>query len=344
MMVYAKKLTQPVNYVGCDRCEKWDMFENVSKALGIAKFDEDKIAKLDYICRECEFEEVVSGRFDAIDGKISAMEKSLDKLEELESFKKELEDVKEMKKELKVMKDLKKVVKESDNVQKEKLKELEKDLDVVKKGMKEATETKIVVDNKWKTVENKLKMVDDLKKGIEEVKDLTKGINQVESMKEQLQELTVLTATQSDTTKAMEKFVEVKFKGKAKEMKAEVVESFDIEQRKCNVIVHGLEEESVALDDLGSRGQEDHAKVMKILEKGLALKAGNHIVKVSRIGKPRTDRPRLLKVELKTIEGRNEVLKRAKDLRHSGDFQKVFIVPDLTRKQQEVDKDLRDQL
>jgi len=53
---------------------------------------------------------------------------------------------------------------------------------------------------------------------------------------------------------------------------------------------------------------------------------------------------RPLRVRIKTFEARNEVLKRARDLIESEEFKNIFIAPDLTRKQQQVDKDLREKV
>jgi myosin heavy subunit len=257
-------------------------------------------------------------------------------LKEVEKSKTNAKEMEKLKKLPKEVEDLKKKVNDTGDVNKG-LKDLEKKFDEVKKDIKVVAETKGEVDNK-------LKIIEDLKKGIKEMKDLTKGVNEVESMKEQLQELKEFAASQSDTAKEMEKFVEVKCKRTAKEMKGEMVESLDIEQRKFNVIVHGVEEvEDDSVDNLGCQSR-DHAKVKEIMDQGLKFNADIHVVKVFRIGKPRTDRPRLLKVELKTVEGKMEILRRAKNLRNCEGFQKVFIVPDLTRKQQEVDKELRDQV
>jgi hypothetical protein len=47
---------------------------------------------------------------------------------------------------------------------------------------------------------------------------------------------------------------------------------------------------------------------------------------------------------LKRIESRKEILVRAKELKDTTAYKKVFVTPDLTRKQQEKDKELRDQL
>ena len=46
---------------------------------------------------------------------------------------------------------------------------------------------------------------------------------------------------------------------------------------------------------------------------------------------------------VKTLESRSEILRRAKNLT-DGSFKWVYISPDLTRRQQEVDKDLRQKL
>ncbi len=44
------------------------------------------------------------------------------------------------------------------------------------------------------------------------------------------------------------------------------------------------------------------------------------------------------------MESRKEILARAKSLKETESFKKIFITPDLTRKQQELDKNLRLQL
>jgi hypothetical protein len=49
-------------------------------------------------------------------------------------------------------------------------------------------------------------------------------------------------------------------------------------------------------------------------------------------------------VKVKSVEAKNEVLKRARDLKNIEEYKHIFIAPDLTRKQQTVDKDLRDKV
>ena len=339
-MVFTRK-SPKIDWVQCDDCARWDIFDNASKELGIDKFDEDKIAKSRYTCRQCKFEVGVNGRLNSIEERVSKMEAGNleEKMKQMENFKEVLGDVEEIRSGLKDIEkvkqsvkefenlktvpkevdDLKKVVKEAGDFQKG-LKVIEKDLETVKKGMKDAIETKKGTESKWKIVE-------ELKKDVKEVKDRSKSVDV--------------------DCKSMEELVDGKVKSQVKDMKAEMSESQDMEQRRCNIIIHGVEEDKdvVDLDDLGSRGSWDLEKVHDILGRGLRLKASGHVLNVSRVGRPRTDttgRPRLLKVELKSVEGRNEILKRAKGLKDMEEFGKTFIVPDLTRKQQEVDKALRE--
>ena len=46
-------------------------------------------------------------------------------------------------------------------------------------------------------------------------------------------------------------------------------------------------------------------------------------------------------MRVRKFEARNEILKQARNLKDNDDFSKVYIAPDLTRKQQLLDKDLR---
>jgi hypothetical protein len=47
---------------------------------------------------------------------------------------------------------------------------------------------------------------------------------------------------------------------------------------------------------------------------------------------------------VKTLEGKIEIIKRAKQLKDVSEFKRIYISPDLTRKQQLEDKELRDKL
>jgi len=125
-----------------------------------------------------------------------------------------------------------------------------------------------------------------------------------------------------------------------------MAESMEIEKRKNNIVFHGLKEaEVVNLDDLdiAEFGKTaDQEFVEELLRKGLRLDATRHIEEVQRIGRFVAGRIRPLRVRIKTNEARNEILKKARDLKDCEDFKRVYIAPDLSRKQQECDKDLRE--
>ena len=63
-----------------------------------------------------------------------------------------------------------------------------------------------------------------------------------------------------------------------------------------------------------------------------------------RIGKLDESKPRPLRIVVKSLDGKKEILSRAKDLKNAENFKRMFISPDLTRKQQKVDKELRTEL
>ena len=52
-----------------------------------------------------------------------------------------------------------------------------------------------------------------------------------------------------------------------------------------------------------------------------------------------TDKVKPTRIKVKTLKGRSEILRCAKNLK-DGSFKRVYISPDLTRRQQEIDKDL----
>lgn len=118
-----------------------------------------------------------------------------------------------------------------------------------------------------------------------------------------------------------------------REMKEEMEENLEIERRKMNIIIHGLQDKD---------GEADVEEVMKLLDEGLHLDYSRHVEGMVRIGRGVVDqKPRPLKILLKRAESRKEILIRAKDLKRVEAYSKVYITPDLTRKQQEKDKELR---
>ena len=84
----------------------------------------------------------------------------------------------------------------------------------------------------------------------------------------------------------------------------------------------------------------DKETVDEILRKGFKFDSSRHLKEMSRAGRFSSDKIRLIRVKLIGIESKKEILQRAKSL-NLGKFNKIFIAPDLTKKYQEHDKDLR---
>ena len=155
------------------------------------------------------------------------------------------------------------------------------------------------------------------------------------------------TVVEASLVNGFDQKVEIKVNDKVKHMKDDVEESMEIERRKNNLVFHGVKESVTPLvnfDQLGSTKSEDQELVEELLKSGLRLDATRHIEGVQRIGRFVQGKIRPLRVAIKTFEARNEILKRARDLQNSTEFKRIFIAPDLTRKQQQIDKELRDKV
>ena len=127
-------------------------------------------------------------------------------------------------------------------------------------------------------------------------------------------------------------------------VRTQVNEQAEIEKIRKNLVISGIAE--------SENDEEDTTKVLDLIEKELNITAD--INKVERLGKPRVQgdgedppSPRLLKLFFVTQRSRKEVLAKATKLRTSTDEhvkKLVYIRPDLTRKQLEESKNLRELL
>lgn len=141
------------------------------------------------------------------------------------------------------------------------------------------------------------------------------------------------TTEERDVAETEVKKMQSQLDSTVREMKEEMEENLEIERRKMNIIIHGLQDKDA---------EADVEEVIKLLEEGLHLDYSRHVEGMVRIGRRVTDqKPRPLKIMLKRVESRKEILIRAKDLKGVEAYSKVYITPDLTRKQQEKDKELR---
>ena len=109
--------------------------------------------------------------------------------------------------------------------------------------------------------------------------------------------------------------------------------------RMTNVIVRGLPEGSGTVQE---RAQKDEKAVEDLLT-AIEVRSGN-VTGVKRLGKVKDGHARLLCVTFRDVSQKHEVLRKAKLLRDSSKFKRVYVQPDLTRMQQEIDWRLRKEL
>ena len=118
-------------------------------------------------------------------------------------------------------------------------------------------------------------------------------------------------------------------------MRVQVNEASDRDKRKNNLMVMGLPD-----GDLG-KTKDDIQKVLDHLchdvEEVITA------LEFEMVGKPGSQKGPV-RIVFRTLEDRKDILVKAKELKKDKNFEKVYIMPDLTKMQQEEDKKLRDKL
>ena len=109
-------------------------------------------------------------------------------------------------------------------------------------------------------------------------------------------------------------------------------EYIDRERRKSNLIFHNVPE-----------SENDDTVIKEIIEKELRV-SDCEVVKSVRLGQKNSQRQRLLLVSVNGERTKWNILKAAPKLRHSSTFDKIYVSPDLTLKERQVNKQLRDEL
>ena len=129
----------------------------------------------------------------------------------------------------------------------------------------------------------------------------------------------------------------------------------ELEKRKMNLIVFGLPE---LMSENGQKQEwntqqlvdRDIEEISKLItdELGVGLSPRNGILNARRLGgfKKNSDKPRPLRIEFKNLDTKRDVLTNAKKFRNSNVniAKNIFINPDLTEKQRENDKILREKM
>jgi len=106
-------------------------------------------------------------------------------------------------------------------------------------------------------------------------------------------------------------------------------------RRKKDLVFHGLAE--------GLHGMTDPELIAWVLEDGLELDSRQYIEddEIERFGRNQVPP---IRVKIQTIEKRREILRLAKTLRWTHDFRRIYIQPFLSRRQQQIAKELREVL
>lgn len=194
-----------------------------------------------------------------------------------------------------------------------------------------------------KKVEERLDKVDsDLVSMKNELKECREDIKKVQVMASET-DTKLETMIEAKLVESLEQTVDCKIDKKVKSMREDVNESMEIEKRKMNLVFHGIKE-SAQRDVSEGELDPDCAMLEEIFSSGLKMDIKRHIEDgtVSRIGKFTEGKTRPLRVKITSFASRSEILKRSMNLKDCKEFDRVFISHDLTRKQQQVDKDLRD--
>lgn len=116
--------------------------------------------------------------------------------------------------------------------------------------------------------------------------------------------------------------------------RAEIMEELEIERRRLNLVIMKVPEEG-----------KDEDIVKEIVTHLIGESGSSAIVEVERIGRLSGDgKARPLRVKLNQQNIRRDILHAAPKLKDNDTYKKIFVTPDLTRKQQAADKELRDKL
>lgn len=116
-------------------------------------------------------------------------------------------------------------------------------------------------------------------------------------------------------------------------------EVYQRSRRRKNIVIAGVPECNTGSTEERKRADGEFCRKMFS-----DLSATTDFEEAIRIGRPSQDRPRLLKVRFKSMDGKIRVMRTSKELRNLGHYKNVFINSDRTRLEQSIDKKLRDEL
>lgn len=110
----------------------------------------------------------------------------------------------------------------------------------------------------------------------------------------------------------------------------DVLEEMEKERRRNNLVVMGVKNEG-----------EDQEFIKDMFTRLVGAKGVRAMDSVERIGKRDANKIRPIRVVLKNTETKFDILKAASELKNHPEYKDVYIMTDLTRKQQEAEKNLK---
>ena len=97
-------------------------------------------------------------------------------------------------------------------------------------------------------------------------------------------------------------------------LKENVEETLEIE-RKMNLVIHGVPE---------TDAEHDLDAIAEILQAGLHTNFERHVASVMRIGKIDENKPRPIRLVIKSMDGKKQIMSRAKELKEVEEYERMF--------------------
>ena len=128
-----------------------------------------------------------------------------------------------------------------------------------------------------------------------------------------------------------------------KDLREDMKEEQEMREKQNKVVMFNIEE---SWGEGRQKDQEEMDKVMDVIRDGIKIEKLS-IKEIRRIGVQQEGKMRPIMVELENVGKKWEIVKNATNLKNANranNMNKVIVVPDLTWKQREKDRELRDQL
>ena len=126
----------------------------------------------------------------------------------------------------------------------------------------------------------------------------------------------------------------------AKELSQALNDPMNKERRKSNLVVHNLPEQTG--DSVAERSEKDVACFMTMIKDVMRLHVTSS--RSFRVGKKHPNKQRLVSVTLDNMTSKHDILRSAPQLQNFEEYGNVYITPDLTQKEREVNRKLREEL